>query len=136
MKLSIPDMSLVVLIGASGSGKSTFAHRHFLPTQILSSDFFRGLVSDDETDQSATNDAFETLHYVAGKRLLPVPMRVPEDHGAPEASSDYSANQWKFSDTRIPPSLYTGQLREQIGPRQHTYLLLKDNRVDAEEHVQ
>ncbi|GGJ05463.1 polynucleotide kinase-phosphatase [Saccharopolyspora subtropica] len=69
MRLSIPDMSLVVLIGASGSGKSTFARRHFAPTQVLSSDFFRGLVSDDETDQSATADAFDALHHVAGKRL-------------------------------------------------------------------
>ncbi|SDD02084.1 polynucleotide kinase-phosphatase [Actinokineospora iranica] len=69
MDLAIPDMALVVLIGASGSGKSTFARRHFRPTQVLSSDYFRGLVSDDENDQSATVPAFEALHYVAGKRL-------------------------------------------------------------------
>ncbi|ONI77095.1 polynucleotide kinase-phosphatase [Actinosynnema sp. ALI-1.44] len=69
MKLSIPDMSLVVLVGASGSGKSTFAHRHFKPTQVLSSDFFRGLVSDDENDQAASGPAFETLHFVAEKRM-------------------------------------------------------------------
>ncbi|WNV82337.1 polynucleotide kinase-phosphatase [Umezawaea sp. Da 62-37] len=69
MELTIPDLSLVVLIGASGSGKSTFAARHFAPTQVLSSDHFRGLVSDDENDQSATNDAFDVLHYLAGKRL-------------------------------------------------------------------
>src|SRR5918993_4861387 len=69
MKLTIPDLSLVVLIGTSGSGKSTFAHRHFKPTEIMSSDYFRGLVSDDENDQSATGDAFDVLHYVAGKRL-------------------------------------------------------------------
>src|SRR5882757_4302289 len=62
-------MALVVLIGASGSGKSTFAARHFAPTQVLSSDFFRGLVADDEGDQSASRDAFEALHFVAGKRL-------------------------------------------------------------------
>ena len=53
MKLTIPDMSLVVLVGASGSGKSTFARTHFAPTQVLSSDYFRGLVADDENDQSA-----------------------------------------------------------------------------------
>jgi polynucleotide kinase-phosphatase len=69
MKLPIPDMSLVALVGASGSGKSTFAHKHFARTQILSSDFFRGLVSDDENDQSASAAAFDALHYVAGKRL-------------------------------------------------------------------
>ncbi|GAA5126792.1 polynucleotide kinase-phosphatase [Haloechinothrix salitolerans] len=67
--LGIPDMTLVVLIGASGSGKSTFARRHFAPTQVLSSDFFRGLVADDENDQSASAAAFDALHYVAGKRL-------------------------------------------------------------------
>ncbi|MGQ0840829.1 polynucleotide kinase-phosphatase [Actinokineospora sp.] len=69
MELAIPDMALVVLIGATGSGKSTFAHKHFAPTQVLSSDYFRGLVSDDENDQSVSADAFEALHYIAGKRL-------------------------------------------------------------------
>lgn len=67
--LPVTDLSLVVLIGASGSGKSTFAHRHFKPTEILSSDFCRGLVADDENDQSASTDAFDVLHYIAGKRL-------------------------------------------------------------------
>jgi polynucleotide kinase-phosphatase len=74
--LTIPDMALVVLIGASGSGKSTFAARHFAPTQVLSSDFFRGLVSDDQNDQSASKDAFDALHYVAGKRLAAGRMTV------------------------------------------------------------
>ncbi|ONH33491.1 polynucleotide kinase-phosphatase [Pseudofrankia asymbiotica] len=67
--IAIPEVCLVVLVGASGSGKSTFARTHFLPTQVLSSDFCRGLVADDENDQSATGDAFEVLHYIAGKRL-------------------------------------------------------------------
>lgn len=67
--LPVTDLSLVVLIGASGSGKSTFAHRNFKPTEVISSDFCRGLVSDDENDQSATRDAFDVLHYIAGKRL-------------------------------------------------------------------
>ncbi|MEV7080310.1 polynucleotide kinase-phosphatase [Streptomyces sp. NPDC093516] len=67
--LPVTDLSLVVLIGASGSGKSTFARRHFKPTEVISSDFCRGLVSDDENDQSATKDAFDVLHYIAGKRL-------------------------------------------------------------------
>ena len=68
-KIRIPDPALVLLVGPSGSGKSTFAHKHFKPTEILSSDFCRGIVSDDETDQSATNDAFEVLHFIAAKRL-------------------------------------------------------------------
>ncbi|MFG2654436.1 polynucleotide kinase-phosphatase [Streptomyces sp. NPDC048425] len=67
--LPVTDLSLVVLVGASGSGKSTFARRHFKPTEIISSDFCRGLVADDENDQSASRDAFDVLHYIAGKRL-------------------------------------------------------------------
>ncbi|MFY9342484.1 MAG: polynucleotide kinase-phosphatase [Planctomycetota bacterium] len=62
-------MSLVVLIGPSGAGKSTFARAHFKPTEVLSSDFFRGLVRDDEAAQDATADAFAALHFVARKRL-------------------------------------------------------------------
>ena len=69
MKVTIPELSFVVLIGASGSGKSSFARKHFKPTEILSSDYCRGLVSDDENSQAATNDAFEVLHFIAGKRL-------------------------------------------------------------------
>jgi polynucleotide kinase-phosphatase len=67
--IDIPKLALVALVGISGSGKSTFARAHFAPTQVLSSDFFRGLIADDENDQSASNDAFDALHYVAGKRL-------------------------------------------------------------------
>jgi protein phosphatase len=69
MNITIPELSLVVLIGASGSGKSTFARRHFLPTEVISSDFCRGIVSDDENDQSATQDAFDLLRFIAAKRL-------------------------------------------------------------------
>ena len=54
MKLTIPELALVVLIGPSGSGKSTFAHTHFKPTAVLSSDGCRALVSDDENSQAAT----------------------------------------------------------------------------------
>lgn len=70
MNITIPDFALVVLIGASGSGKSTFARTHFLPTETISSDFCRGLVADDENDQSASQDAFDLLHTIAAKRLL------------------------------------------------------------------
>jgi protein phosphatase len=69
MRLIIPELSFVILIGPSGSGKSTFARRHFRATEILSSDAYRGFVSDDENDQSATEDAFDALYYVARKRL-------------------------------------------------------------------
>jgi protein phosphatase len=69
MKLPIPELAVVALIGPSGSGQSTFARKQFRATEILSSDFCRGLVSDDENSQAATNDAFEVLHFIASKRL-------------------------------------------------------------------
>jgi protein phosphatase len=67
--IEIPELCVVALVGASGSGKSTFAAGHFRPTEVLSSDFFRGLVSDDENNLDATADAFDSLYYVAHKRL-------------------------------------------------------------------
>jgi protein phosphatase len=68
-KLEVPELSLVLLVGASGSGKSTFARTHFLRTEVLSSDLCRGLVSDDENDQAATGPAFEVLRFIASKRM-------------------------------------------------------------------
>lgn len=66
---AIPKTSLVVLIGVSGSGKSAFARTHFGSYETLSSDAFRGMVSNDEAEQAATSDAFDALQYVAAKRL-------------------------------------------------------------------
>src|SRR5438132_1563656 len=63
------ELSLVALIGPSGCGKSTFAAKHFLKTEVISSDFCRGLVSDDENDQASTKDAFDVLHFIVRKRL-------------------------------------------------------------------
>lgn len=68
-ELEIPELSLVLLIGTSGSGKSTFAARHFAATEVIASDDCRAMVSDDAMDQAATVDAFEVLEYIAGKRL-------------------------------------------------------------------
>jgi polynucleotide kinase-phosphatase len=67
--LKLPELALVVLIGSTGAGKSTFARRLFRPTEIVSSDTCRGLVADDENSLDATNDAFDLLHYWVGKRL-------------------------------------------------------------------
>src|SRR6266850_2155743 len=69
MKLTIPELAVVALVGPSGSGKSSFARKHFRATEVLSSDFCRGLVSDEENSQAATNDAFEVLYFIASKRL-------------------------------------------------------------------
>lgn len=68
-ELTVPELSLVVLIGATGSGKSTFGRAHFRPTEMISSDICRGLVADDENDQSASPQAFQLLHYIVGMRL-------------------------------------------------------------------
>ncbi|MCX4523711.1 AAA family ATPase [Streptomyces anulatus] len=67
--LTLPAGALCALIGPPGAGKSTFARQHFKPTEIVSSDFCRALVADDENDQSATGDAFEVLHLIVDKRL-------------------------------------------------------------------
>jgi predicted kinase len=67
--LEIPVPSLVLLIGSSGSGKSTFAARHFQPTEIISSDRCRALICDDESDQTINAEAFELLHHIARLRL-------------------------------------------------------------------
>jgi len=67
--IKIPEPCLLTLVGVTGSGKSTFASSHFRSTEIVSSDFCRGLVSDDENDQLATDAAFDVLHFIVGKRL-------------------------------------------------------------------
>ncbi|HEU0028019.1 MAG TPA: polynucleotide kinase-phosphatase [Ktedonobacterales bacterium] len=67
--ISVPQLCLIALIGPTSSGKSTFAARHFAPTEVLSSDQYRAMVGDDPNDQSVTGAAFEALHYVAGQRL-------------------------------------------------------------------
>lgn len=69
MPIAIPEFALVLLIGPSGSGKSSFARKHFKHTEILSSDAFRGMMCDDEMNQAASADAFEVLHLVCAKRL-------------------------------------------------------------------
>lgn len=67
--ITIPASSLVVLIGPSGAGKTTFAAKHFRPTEVVSSDECRALVSDDEGDQAATPAAFRILQAIVRERL-------------------------------------------------------------------
>ncbi|WP_421753021.1 polynucleotide kinase-phosphatase [Croceimicrobium sp.] len=69
MEIKVPELSLVLLIGTSGSGKSTFAKKHFSKFEVVSSDECRGIVSNDENNLAATTDAFELLHYTVAKRL-------------------------------------------------------------------
>ncbi len=86
MKLTLPELSLVLLVGASGSGKSTFAKNNFLPTEVISSDYCRGLVSDDENCQTVNNEAFDVLKYIAGKRLQLGHLTVIDATNVDEAS--------------------------------------------------
>jgi protein phosphatase len=67
--IRLPEFSLVLLVGASGSGKTTFARRHFISTEILSSDRFRAMIADDENCMEVSGDAFEVLYMVTRKRL-------------------------------------------------------------------
>lgn len=67
--IHIPELSLVVLMGASSSGKSTFARKFFKPTEIVSSDACRAMVRDDENSLEGSSDAFDVARFVTGKRL-------------------------------------------------------------------
>ncbi|MEH0157332.1 polynucleotide kinase-phosphatase [Limibacter armeniacum] len=69
MKINIPNISLVALVGISGSGKSTFARKHFKDTEIVSSDRCRAMIADDENEKTATNEAFQLLHQIVSLRL-------------------------------------------------------------------
>jgi len=68
-EIHLPDPCLVVLVGAAGSGKTTFAARHFATDEVLSSDAYRGYISGDPTDQRATRAAFAALHRDLATRL-------------------------------------------------------------------
>lgn len=67
--IDLPDPALVVLVGAAGSGKSTFATRNFAADEVLSSDAFRALLTGDERNQDATRTAFSILHREVASRL-------------------------------------------------------------------
>jgi len=69
MQINIPELSLVLMVGVSGSGKSTFAKKHFNKHEVVSSDKCRGIVSNDENKLEATDDAFDLLNYIIAKRL-------------------------------------------------------------------
>ena len=75
-RIEIPEFCLVALIGATSSGKTSFAHQYFKSTEVLSSDFFRGMVCDDESSQTASGDAFDVLYYIAEKRLSNMKLTV------------------------------------------------------------
>jgi protein phosphatase len=92
MKITIPELSLVTLIGASGSGKSSFAKKHFQPFEVISSDFCRGLVSNDENSQPASKDAFDVLHYITHKRLAAAKLTVIDATNVQKEDRKYYIN--------------------------------------------
>ena len=65
----IPDPALVVLVGASGSGKSTWAAERYRAQEVVSSDALRGVVGSGPHDLDATADAFAVLETVVAARL-------------------------------------------------------------------
>ena len=67
--LRFPDPCLVVLVGASGAGKSHWAREFFQPDEVVSSDRLRALVGAGERDIRASKDAFELLELIVAKRL-------------------------------------------------------------------
>ena len=69
MRLTLPSDAMVLLVGIAASGKSTFARRHFAPTEVLSSDELRARITDDPHAQNATDDAFDLLHRILAMRL-------------------------------------------------------------------
>jgi protein phosphatase len=94
MELDIPSDALVLLVGPSGSGKSTFAARQFRPTQVVSSDVCRALVSDDEKDMGATDAAFRILHSIVRERLRKGRLAVVD---ATNLQADKRARLLKFA---------------------------------------
>ena len=69
MTTPLPDPALVVLIGASGSGKSHWAADRYRPQEVVSSDHLRGVVGSGEHDLDASVDAFALLDQIVAARL-------------------------------------------------------------------
>lgn len=69
MVLKLPAPCVVVLIGPSRTGKTTWAHTHFAPNQVVSSDALRAAVGIDDGDQTASAMAFTLLDQIVTERL-------------------------------------------------------------------
>jgi F420-dependent oxidoreductase-like protein len=69
MELKLPAPSLIVLVGPSGAGKTTWAREHFAPGEVVSSDALRAAVGAGEDDQAASPAAFEVLEMIVDERL-------------------------------------------------------------------
>ena len=77
LTLQLPRRTLLVLCGAAGCGKSTFASNFVTahtnldlhPTSIVSSDYCRAVICDDENNQLVSRDSFELFHFILHKRM-------------------------------------------------------------------
>lgn len=69
VKISVPRRTLLALCGPAGCGKTTFAARRFLPTEIVSSDACRAMISDDDTNQGINYETFNLFHYIINVRM-------------------------------------------------------------------
>ncbi len=132
MNIPLPEFSLVLLVGASGSGKSTFAAKHFKPTEVLSSDWCRAAVSDDPNDQGATKDAFELLHFIAHDVLpvaivFDVPERVSQDRNKNRPDRDFGPHVVRQQAQQLRRSL-RGMQREGL---RYVWTLSSVEEVDA-----
>ena len=67
-EIVLPAPCLVVLIGMSGSGKTTWARAHFATNQIVSSDALRAVVGAGDDDITASDDAFKLLEQIVATR--------------------------------------------------------------------
>ncbi len=120
VEIEIPDFALVMLVGASCSGKTTFARRHFRGGEVLSSDAFRALVGDGEDDAAATPDAFEALEAVASLRLRSRRLTcVDATNLDPKARGRWAdlAAKWHAPRVAIVIDAPLGLLRERLGAR-------------------
>ena len=70
MEIRLKPGTMVVLVGSTSAGKSTFARKNFKPDAVLSSDAFRLMISGDENDQTVSGDAFRLLYEVLRLRLV------------------------------------------------------------------
>jgi predicted kinase len=68
-RITLPDPALVLLVGPSGAGKTTFAEAHFRPTEIVSSDHARAMLTDDPGDQGASAEAFRIVTTLVNGRI-------------------------------------------------------------------
>ena len=120
MEIKIPELSLVLMVGVTGSGKSTLAKKLFKPTEIISSDYCRAMVSDDENDQSATHDAFELLRQMVRIRLKRGLLTVIDATNVqPEARKQYAeiAREFHVLLTAIVLDLPEKVLRDRTAAR-------------------